>query len=457
MLRMISLKCLPVICMSLLSFSVFADSQLTILKYSYVSLDRFWNNLVVESNQPSSTTFSDLLLSSSMEDGDAGGRLGGVWGDDGEMEASFIFDVKKIPSNVISSLTRREVALHMYLNRELYYEAPTSDNRIALLKLRPQISLEKSRLDSRRTAAAAELFLMKMLSYLHEDTLLSKCKAIEEANYYQLIANALGINDISDEEEPWKNLNAVFDSVVSRYQDDLDNKMVCQVREVFSENQVRQQIEQQVNEYIIAALEQENTDSIAPINSVQGEFSTLLDEAKAILPKTEELLVLEGNMEAAAANIEFVYNDLFEVATGSDPLIFQVNRRLNEEQLAKIKRIESTPESLANVISKQEALQDNIRVLFSTLQKFPLTSCLNLDSQYEGLMNSLPEFNPSTPVSFPGINSASLMNNLDICLADTQSYLNGIGLIQPEEQMPGLFAQHLRMLSNQMIIVNTNQ
>ncbi len=443
--------------------SIADDDQSLIRKYSFSSLERFWNNAVATSNQPNATVIQDILLTSDQGSSDPWDPIGDIWLDNNTVGDRYVFNVQRIPAQHIAEFNRREVALEMYLNREAFYEPPTASTPFETIKLRrTTIPAEKRKLDSRRASAAAELHLIKMIQYVHANTLTDKCSKLQQAIHYGDLYGSLGAYSIQSSESRWQALNAVVQSVSAQFSDALSNQTVCKVRAVSTRQETTQEIEQIVNAKISESLENQRTLTIDPINDTQNAFEIALTQATSIDPKTQSLLELERNMEAASANVRFVYNDSFNVNGNNDGILQQ----LDEIDASRIQSINAIPSPVQNTMDAQQSLQLSVADFLGRLSKFyesahpsqraALASCNHLDTLYHQVIPAPLTENDSVPSNYPGINGGALLNQFSNCLTATEAYLSNIGQAEPREKMVNLFAIYLQSLSDQILQLKGN-
>jgi len=414
-----------------------AQTDKLIRKYSFDTLNKLWQNLIVQDKGVQVEWYQKVLLGETQQEvklSESQSRIAGVWTDlkspDQEQKARFF--VMTLPSDYVAAIMRREVALNFYLNREAYYEAARQPEGTIKEKLEYQneITRRQNVLTERRVKAHLELFLINLIRYREAPTLAAKCTYLTRA------ATSGNIFRQGDENH---DLAKIAKEAAMIYENALRERSECKVKSYTSTANIKQLIEQKANEKLIKRLEEQKNTVIKAIAEAQVPMKSMEKEVK-VPTESSTLLKLEKNMGNASANLEFVHQDGMNLE--------DIVKKITTLDFAKtIRQIDKdfVPREVRLVKKANQDLQAKILRLMKTLEKIPLKACKNLSDRFENIFTGT--------LSTTGAKDTALVE-LDQCLIATGAYIQRLlaqNKANPLEQESIIFATHLEQLSEAML------
>jgi len=427
-------------------------------RYTFSDLDIYWKNTLKGEQGPRLELYQSVLRDMDSAPPEQRSRQEGSWQKDQDTVVKVPYFVEPLPSASAADLSRRELSLHLYLNRESAYQAPVPATPAELLTSKALVRKQQAMLTSRRQQATYELFIIKLIRYREGGTLTQKCQALDEAERYLKLGDSqLGGDTASFDPTALKNY---ADILANRYNTDLSDKLVCLAKPAQDRAESLARIETQVNSRIVTSLDKESAQTLVPIQTMVAEtFEPILDRVYKIDPLTGPLLQLEQDVRAAAASLSLVNDDLFKIQTvipSLDKIDFNLIR-----QTAKVT---FTPEAIEKVNAKQKMLNDFTRQFLVNLEKLQELAPAEEKANFAGCTGLSQEFDrilPKSPTSwgtqslYPGLGPTDvLLTKLDSCLSKSRDYLLKLNQKNNQEKMVEVFAKHLEALTQEIIRIS---
>ncbi|WP_141733566.1 hypothetical protein [Oligoflexus tunisiensis] len=427
-------------------------------RYTFSDLDVFWKNTLKGEQGPQIDLYRSVLSDMDSVPVDQRSRQEGAWQKDQDTVVKVPYFVEALPSDAAADVARRELSLHLYLNREAGYQAPVPATPAELLASKTLVRRQQATLASRRQQAAYELFVLKVIRYREGGTLGQKCQALEEAERYLKIGDSQVGGDATTVDAA--SLKTYADNLANRYNAELDSKWVCLAKPAQDRAESLARIETQVNGRIVASLEKESNQTLAPIQTMVAEtFEPILNRVYMIDPLTGPLLQLEQDVRAAGASLTMVNEDLFKVQ-GMMPELDKINFDL----IRKTAKVSFIPEAIEKVSAKQKMLNDFTRQFLVNLEKLQdlvpvadksqIASCSGLSQEFDRALPKTPTTWGAQSV-YPGLGATDvLLTKLDSCLSQSREYLQKLNQKNSQEKMLEVFAKYLEALTQEIIRVS---
>ncbi|MCP4351541.1 MAG: hypothetical protein GY795_39245 [Desulfobacterales bacterium] len=379
---------------------------------------------------------------------DKPGRMEGMFDDAEKQQGKNTPKPFLLSKNFPARISRRELALNMYLNREPYYQPPRlKDNSTVFEKeFRKRYKDQSDILTKRRLSAHLELVLINLVKCRMAPTLKSRCNYLEKVRFsvaviQDILGSVLKSEDLTHAvEDKWKTMVPVFLKVNKHYAKILKNDALCGNKPPLSTLSVLGEIESISNDRIIKKLEKEVTHLIHEISKAQEELQALKKKT-LVDPKTKELLKLEMDMGNAWSNLKFVSDDSF----GLGKIVNEL-RGINFKK--KISKIED-PKVLKEFIKKKQELENAMEIFFQELEKI---------KPYENNEN-VPCANLAKNFSII-VNETEQSDKIDDFISKYESCLNHIGVYMEKLSEPDrfskinpVFLKYLEDLSDAMLII----
>jgi hypothetical protein len=430
------------------------DSVSVASRYSFQDLDELWRSLL-HGDEADIPFYANLLQQMNDSAANEVGRIEAVWAPEATSNQRVTFLIEPVPAKNGGQLSRREMGLHIYLNKERAYAPPTPRNAAETITLKSEIRRQQAVLIARRTQASLELFAVKLIRYREAGKLTQKCRALEDAITYNSLAHAQVIAD-SSTKTSLAPLFSFAQGLESTYAKPLSSKSVCQARSALDRSETMRTIEAETNNKIAATLVQQTAEHITPIADLsRSMFAPLLETLYSVDPLTGELLQLEQDMYAGKASIEMVTGDVFRVQSlfpELDKIDFKVIRQTSSKDYV--------PAAVDEVIQEQEKLIRFTREFLTRLGKIysivppsdkaRFESCKDLDGLFVATQVKSPT-EWGTRSVFPGLNATDgLMKNVSTCLTTTKDYVQAFDRKNTNQKLIEAFAKHLEGLVNEI-------
>ncbi|HET9240235.1 MAG TPA: hypothetical protein VFO10_23430 [Oligoflexus sp.] len=427
-------------------------------RYTFNDLDVFWKNTLKGEQGPRLDLYQGVLKDMDNTPPEQRSRQEGSWQKDQNTVVKVPYFVEPLPSDSAAELSRRELTLHLYMNRESAYEAPAPATPTELLATKALVRKQQATLAGRRLQAAYELFVIKLIRYREGGSLIQKCQALEEAERYLKLGDGQVVTDTSSYDPTA--LKNYADLLANRYNNDLSTKLVCLAKPAQDRAESLARIETQVNRRIVASLEKESTQTLAPIQAMVAEtFEPILDRVYKIDPLTGPLLQFEQDVRAAGASLTLVNDDLFKIQS-----VIPTLDKIDFNLIRQTSKVAFVPEAIEKVNAKQKMLNDFTRQFLVNLEKLQDLVPTTEKSNFAGCAGLSQEFDrilPKTPTSwgaqtlYPGLGPTdTLLTKLDGCLSKSREYLLRLNQKNSQEKMVEVFAKHLEALTQEYIRVS---
>lgn len=235
--------------------------------------------------------------------------------EDDSADQRYYFYTVDMPAAYAAHIAKREIALHLFLNREADYEPPSySDEEevdfAATLGKRVDAAEQRRVLDGYVCSAMLELFLIELARYQEARTAQAKCHYLERAVELE---QSMAEDPAACLDSAWLSLLPVYNQAKTRFQEDLGHMRVCRLPASLSSVEHRQKIKQSANELIGAKLTAETETTVRAINTKKEGLQQHRNTIQQIDTLTGELLQLEGELKDTKSNIELVHFDSFAV------------------------------------------------------------------------------------------------------------------------------------------------
>ncbi len=427
-------------------------------RYTFSDLDIFWKNTLKGEQGPRLDLYKSVLSDMDNAPPEGVSRQEGAWQKDQNTLVKVPYFVESLPQASAAEISRRELTLHLYLNRESGYQAPVPSSQAELLASKALVRKQQATLTGRRLQAAYELFVIKIIRYREGASLPQKCQALEDAERYL----NLGDSQVAGETGSFdpSALKEYAELLMNRYNNELSTKLVCLAKPAQDRGESLARIETQVNRRIVASLEKESVQTLAPIQQMVAEtFEPILDRVYKIDPLTGPLLQFEQDVRAAGASLSLVNGDLFKI----EPILPALDK-INFDLIRQTSKVSFVPEAIEKVNAKQKMLNDFTRQFLSNLEKLqelvPAAEKPNFAS-CQGLSQDFDRILPKAPTTwgaqtlYPGLGAMDgLLTKLDGCLNKSREYLLKLNQKNNQEKMVEVFARHLEGLTQEFIRVS---
>lgn len=428
--------------------------------YTFEDLSRFWSNLLGD-DEADISFYQALFQQMDRAPEEKISRLEAHLQTGTTTSELTSFFVEPIPASLSAGLAKREVGLHMYMNREEYFEAVSASDPRDFIKLKNEIRRQQLLLMAKREQAALELFLIKLARYREAGKLEQKCRFLTEAQRFLDIGFAQVVSD-AGLKNSLRNIESMAESISETYKDLLKAKAACQARPALDRAGTLDNIERSLNEKIMRRLKATSDKNIAPIKDiVRSTLESKLDDIYRIDPLTGKLLQFEQDIIAGAASIKLINSDSF----GLDTLISENLQKIDFERIRQVSGSRFVPPAIEKVEAEKALLVQQTSQFLKKLEMFhqmapeslrpDLKNCLGLEKDFSDLLPKAPsEWGAQS--AFKGLAPPEkFLVKLEGCLAQAKSYMTRLGEKDAQLKLIDSFSKHLQGL-NQEILTITN-
>ena len=444
---------------SVLLSEVWAQELPAIRKYSAETLEQFWNNSLNPETEPNAEWYRDLKKANTGDQAvDSQSPHGAVWGQDSSDDTQIQFNIVSLPRVSGHHIARREIGIQMYLNRLQFYEKPTLLEAESPIEFRKRLlSIEKSH-NSKKLAAFAELFLIKISRYREAPSLENKCRLIQAAaSNLEKYKAASELTEMTKEESNFVKLIPIVNLVKTNFSEELAKLTVCSYRAVSSEKKVKESIVPKINEKIVASIESEKANTLDPIEDSLEDLKEFESSIKSIDAKTSELLDLEMNLSNLSSNIDLVAND--ELGFLAPDGVWTKLEKVDLSTIGNIKsdildQHSSVMEARENLINSMQTFLEMLSISTEENSSLPdsLKTCSSLKGEYNKILPEPVKKGQEIEIPLPTLNSSStLETNYKSCLIGLKTLFQKYNQVDPNRATVEKFAFYLESLSSEII------